>query len=713
MKKFFLILILAFLPWAGRADEGMWLPLLINRLNYTDMQTMGLKLTAEEIYSVNHASLKDAIVLFGRGCTAEVISEKGLLLTNHHCGYGAIQSKSTVEHDYLTQGFWAMNYSEELPIPGLSVKFLIRIEDVTEKVLMQLTPGMTAEQRNAKIREVSVQLEKDAVKETAYEASVRSFFAGNEYYMFVYQTYKDVRLVGAPPSSIGKFGADTDNWMWPRHTGDFSLFRVYSAPDGSPAEYSSNNIPMKPKYSLPLSIRGVQNGDFTMILGYPGTTERYLTSYGIDYYVQDAYPVRISIREKKLEVMKEGMDASAEVRIRYASKYAGIANYWKNFIGTIKALNRLHVADRKRETEAAFSAWASDGDRSAVYGNVLPDIRKSYDEMKELNLARNYYFEAIRGCEALAFSRMFYDLQKLLTEKAPDKEKIKSKTAELKAAAERLYKDYDPEVDIRLTAEMFRMYYTNVPAVSQPEYFKSLAVKYKSDFNRLVRDQFRKSIFGDAGKVKAFLESPDTKVLRNDALYMLMNEFADSHTDINNRWNAADSRLNTAMRLFIDGLRQMYPDRKFYPDANQTMRLTYGKVMDYYPADAVHYDYYTTLDGVMAKEDPLLEEFVVPARLKELYKNRDFGPYAQNGVMHTCFISNNDITGGNSGSPVLDANGYLVGLAFDGNWEAMSGNFCFEPDLQRTINVDIRYVLFVIDKYAGAHNLIAEMKIIQ
>ena len=715
MKKLLIIITVILLGQNYvRADEGMWLPMFIDRLNYVDMQKMGLKLTPEEIYSVNNSSIKDAVIIFGRGCTGEIISEQGLILTNHHCGYGAIQSKSTVEKDYLTDGFWAMNFREELPIPDLTVKFLIRIEDVTDKILSELKSVTNEKMRAAKIEKLSEEIQKKATEGTGYDAVVKSFFEGNEYYLIVYQTYKDVRLVGAPPSSIGRFGADTDNWMWPRHKADFSLFRVYTAPDGSPAEYSEKNIPMKPKHSLPVSIKGVKNGDFTMILGYPGTTERYLTSYGIEMYVNQSYPARIKARGKKLDIMREDMDASPEVRIKYASKYASISNYWKNFIGTVKALNRLKVADKKRLLEKQFETWvAADNTRNEKYGKVIPSIKEAYAELQKTNLARIYFSESINGCEALSFSRRFNSLLALLKEKPVNADKLKAKTSELKSLAEKFYKDYNKATDVKITAAMLKMYYENVPKEQQPAHFLKLAAKYKLDFDKLSAYLFSKTIFGDQVSLINFLDAPNAKALESDVMLILINAFADKYFEADDLWNMANEKLSEGKRLLVAGMREMMPQQKFYPDANQTMRLTYGKVQDYFPADAVHYNYYTTLDGVMQKEDSSNWEFVVPQRMKELYKNKDFGPYAENGVMQVNFISNTDITGGNSGSPVLDANGNLIGLAFDGNWEAMSGNICFEPELQRTINVDIRYVLFIIDKYAGAKNLISEMKIIQ
>lgn len=715
MKKF-LLLIFLFLGSLSltRADEGMWLPMFIDRLNYTDMQKMGLQLSAEEIYSVNRSSLKDAIVQFGNGCTGELISGQGLLLTNHHCGYGAIQAKSSVEHDYLTDGFWAYAPEEELPIEGLTVKFLVSISDVSQEMLKQLAGITDEDARNKKIKEISAVMEKKAVEGTHYTASVRSFFEGNEFYLFIYEIYEDVRLVGAPPSSIGKFGADTDNWMWPRHTGDFSMFRVYTDPEGNPAKYSKNNVPLKPRHFLPINIGGYKKGDFAMILGYPGTTERYLTSYGIGLYMSQSYPTRVSIRGKKLEIMLKDMQADPAVRIKYASKYAGIANYWKNFMGVMKAVNRLKIEEKKRLLESQFSRWCSgDSELAAKYGNLFGNMEKAYKEFSKYNIARLYYIEAVLGCEAMSLSRHFKPLIELLNSKTPDQAAIAKKTEELRGIIAGFYKNYNKDTDLRLTKAMLAMYYQNVPRNQQPEFMLSWGDKHKGDFSAMADAAFAKSMFVDPARVEAFLNKPSAAALLKDPLYQHMVSFSQANDALNDGLNAATNQLAICKRTFIAGLREMQPDRKFYPDANSTMRLTYGKVLDYSPADAVRYDYYTTLDGVMAKEDPNNWEFVVAPGLKTLWKNKDYGRYAQDGTVRTCFLTDNDITGGNSGSPVLNAKGELIGLAFDGNWEAMSGNILFEPEVQRTINVDIRYVLFVIDKYANAKNLIAEMAIVQ
>jgi len=711
MKRLLIIalLILGMFP-VLRADEGMWLPLFVSRLNYVDMQKMGLHLTAEEIYSINHSSMKDAIIQFGNGCTAEVVSAEGLVLTNHHCGYGSIQSHSSVEHDYLTDGFWAMNKNEELSNPGLTAKFLVRIEDVSARVLHEITSSMTEKERSDKVFAIAKKIQDEAIKGTHYEANVRSFFNGNEYYLFVYEIFKDVRLVGAPPSSIGKFGADTDNWMWPRHTCDFSMFRIYTAPDGTPAEYSKANVPLKPKQFLPVSLNGVHKDDFAMIMGYPGTTDRYLTSYGVKLAVDQTGPTIVSIRAKKLDIMRQDMDADAAVRIKYASKYAGIANYWKFFIGQTKGLKRLDVYDQKKQIEANFTQWVNeDQGRKEKYGEALSDISQAYAELEKYNISRIYFSEAIRGMEVVAFSRNFENLYNELKNKTPDQAKVADLVKKLHETADKFFKDYNESTDRKLMAAMLEMYYKNVPSDQQPAQMADIVKRCNDDFGKYAEWTFKKTFLACPVMVNVFLDKPSLKTLEKDPVFSLWLAFSANNKKFSDISDKANEQLDRGNRLFVAGLREMQPEKKFYPNANSTMRLTYGQVLDYYPADAVHYDYKTTLKGVMEKEDSTNWEFVVPAKLKQLYKTKDFGPYAENGELMTCFLTNNDITGGNSGSPVINADGQLIGLAFDGNWEAMSGNIAFEPALQRTICVDIRYVMFIIDKYAGARNLVDEL----
>ncbi|HRY32638.1 MAG TPA: S46 family peptidase [Bacteroidales bacterium] len=715
IKRFFVVFIMLLQGFSHlRADEGMWLPLLIDRLNYTDMQKAGLRLTAEEIYSINHSSLKDAIVLFGRGCTGELVSAQGLLFTNHHCGYGRIQAHSTVEHDYLTDGFWALSLHEELPNPGLEVRILLMMENVTNKILPLLPSGAGEEARSKKVGEIAAELEKKAKNGVDYhEAVVKSFFNGNEYYLFLYEVYKDVRLVGAPPSSVGKFGGDTDNWMWPRHTGDFSIFRVYTGPDGKPAPYAKDNIPLKPRHFLPVSIKGVEKNDYAMVYGYPGSTDRYLTSYGVKLAIEETNPTVVAIREKRLEIIRAAMKADKAINIQYASKYAMISNYWKYFIGQTKGLKRLKVYEKKQALEAAFTEWYSaDPGRKERYGEVLGGIAAAYAEIGKVAKTRIYYTEGLlRGAEAIGLARNYVSLYKQL--KSGDKALPEKTLSELREKLSGYFKDYNASVDESLFALVLGIFAREVPVAGHPAILAEVNRKYKGDFKKYAAEVYAKSIFTSKERLTAFLDNPRAKVLEKDPVFRCAQSFSESYNLLNDTYNAAQQPLEGYDRLFLAGLREMNPDKKYYPDANQTLRLTYGKVLDYFPADAVHYDFKTTLGGVMEKEEPGSYEFSVPDKLKSLYAAKDFGPYASNGEIVTCFITTNDITGGNSGSPVINANGELIGLAFDGNWEAMSGDIAFEEELQRTINVDIRYVLFIIDKFAGAKNLIDELSIRQ
>ena len=721
MKKFLLALIVAvtigYRSFAAIPDEGMWLPMFIDRLNYVDMQKMGLHLTAEEIYSVNHSSLKDAIVSLGFFCTAEVVSNEGLLFTNHHCGFESIQAHSSIDHDYLTDGFWALSKKEELPNKDLSASFLVRMEDVTDKVLAKVTDDMDEAKRNSVIEEAKGKIEKAANEKGKYEASVKSFFEGNEYYLFVYQTYKDVRLVGAPPSSVGKFGGDTDNWMWPRHTGDFSIFRIYTAPDGSPAEYNEKNIPLKPKYSLPISLKGVNKDDFAMVWGYPGRTDRFLTSYGVKLAIEESNPTVVKIRDKKLSIIKEFMDASPTVKIQYAAKYAESSNYWKYFIGQTKGLKRLDVYGRKQEQEAAFTKWVNEEPkRKAKYGKALSDIADGFNEKKKYEVCEKYMEEAaLQGPEFIYFSYNAFELYNDLKNPTGKEEAIKASVEELRASSKKYFKDYNKECDMKLCTELLKMFFDNVSKDQYPSVFTDVVVKkYKGDFNKFTQAVFKKSIFVDSTRMYAFLAKPDFKTIDKDMGFDIMKSMFQEYISIYTTIKGTEAKVDEGNRLYVAGLREMNPNKKYYPNANSTMRMSYGKVCDYYPADAVHYNYFTTLNGVMEKEDSTNDEFIVPKRLKELWQKKDYGRYAStDGNLNVCFIANLDISGGNSGSPVINGDGQLIGLAFDGNWEAMSGDIDYEPELQRTIVVDVRYVLFMIDKYAGAKNLINELTLVQ
>ncbi len=704
-----------------RPDEGMWLPMFVDRLNWTDIQEMGLQLTAEELYSINNSSLKDAVVGLASGsapngyfCTGEVVSDKGLIFTNHHCGYDVIQNHSTVENDYLTDGFWAMSHEEELSNPNLTASFLVRMEDLTGEIIPELNDTMSAGERREKIREITKDIKEEAAEDGKYDVVVKSFFGGNEYYLFVYETYKDVRLVGAPPSSIGKYGGDTDNWMWPRHTGDFCIFRVYSAPDGSPAEYSEDNVPLKPRHHLPISLKGVEKDDFAMIWGFPGSTERYLTSYGIEFALQKKNPAIINVLGTALEVMKSYMDADDAIRIELASDYASMANGWKYFIGQTKGLKNLDVKSKKEEIEKDFTNWVnSSAANKEKYGDVLENIASGYEEMDDVVTPLYYSSIGSGNIELLGMVSQVGQLEGLLENKKDNKAAIEETANSIKAGLDEFYGDYKINMDRDFMKAFLHLYKNNVDGSQLPGFFATINEDFDSNVDAFVDEMFAESMFTDKVRLTKFLDKPKVKKLEKDLAYQVANDLRGVMMQYGQGFNSTQAKVDKNMGLFIDGLRKMNPDKKYYPDANSSMRFTYGTVQDYYPADAIHYDYVTHLYGVMEKEDPGSDEFIVPEKLKELYEAKDYGQYGVDGKLIVCFLSTNDITGGNSGSPVMNGNGELIGIAFDGNWEAMSGDIAFEPELQRTINVDIRYVLFIIDKFAGAQNLIDELTIVK
>jgi hypothetical protein len=715
-KKFIttVLLIGIFIPGKIYADEGMWLLSLIKKLNEGDMQKLGCKLTADQIYSVNHSSLKDAFVSLGGFCTAEMISKDGLLITNHHCGLDAVQEHSSPEHDYLTNGFWAKTREEEVTNPGLFVKFLIRMEDVTDQVKKELSDTLTEAQFQDALPKIFTKIKKAATDSTDYTADVKGMFKGDEFYLFVYETFKDVRLVGAPPYQIGDFGGDTDNWMWPRHTGDFSMFRVYCSKDGKPAEYSKDNVAYSPKYFLPISLNGVKKNDYAMILGYPGATDRYLTSAGVEMAVDVTNPAVVKIRDKKLEIIEHDMKANDAIRIKYQSKHNQSSNYWKYFIGQTKQLKRMHVADKKREEEKKYDVWANaDASRKAKYGTVTSDLKNTYADMRKIVLTRTYLSEAVfQGAEILPLAFGYQPLEKILENKDAKPEEIKAAVDPLKKDVDDYFKNYNLPTDQKLFAALLKMYYTDIPKEQQAPIFTEIEKKYKANFDDYAAEVFEHSIFATKEKLNAFLEKPSAKKLNKDMAYKTVTSILDYYrASLSPKIKVIDQKLTKLNRAYIKGTREMYPDKKFAPDANSTMRLSYGTIRDYDPMDAVHYNYYTTLEGIMEKMDDKNTDYKVPSKLVELYNKKDYGRYAENGQMKVCFTTDNDITGGNSGSGVLNANGELIGLAFDGNWEAMSGDIAYDPDYKRTIVVDIRYVLFIIDKYAGAGNLINEMKI--
>ena len=720
----FILAVLFAAPISLKADEGMWLPMFVKRLNEVDMQAAGLQLTAEELYSINNSSLKDAIVSFSGFCTGEVISAEGLLLTNHHCGYGAIQDHSTVENDYLTDGFWAMDRTKELENPDLFVDFLIRMEDVTERILTVVNDEMTEAERAQAIDAEMKAIKTEATEGNSYICKVKSFYEGNEFYMFMYERFSDIRLVGAPPSSVGKYGGDTDNWMWPRHTGDFSMFRIYAAPDGTPAAYAEENVPLTKElreknnafyHHLPVSLEGVENDDFTMVWGYPGSTDRFLTSWGVEQMLDIKAPTIVDIRDLKLNIMKKHMDADPAVRIQYASKYAQTANYWKYFIGQSKGLKRLGVYEKKQAIEADFTAFANSSDSNkAKYGEALSLIEQAYAASDATEKGANFLSEVgIRGTDVILFT---YRANRMI-EQLLDTEDAEQKAAlitQLQASASEHFKNYNAALDEEQFAKLFAKYQADVDASQHPSFFAHVDKKYKGDFANFAAKMYAKSFFTDEARFNAFILAPNAKKLSKDLAAMSAGSIVQSYFSMGAVTAESDAMLGKGNRLFVDGLRKMAPDKTYYPNANSTMRTTYGTVGDYVPSDAVHYDYVTTLEGVIEKYVPGDHEFDLPQGFIDLYDAKDYGQYAdKNGDLIINFIHNTDITGGNSGSPVINAKGHLIGTAFDGNWEAMSGDIAFEPELQRTISCDIRYVLFIVDKYAGATHLIEEMDLVK
>ena len=703
---------------SASADEGMWVLPLLQQQNLPEMRALGLKLQDYEIYSPENASLKDAVVIFGGGCTGEVVSPDGLVLTNHHCGYGAIQSHSTLEHDYLTEGFWATSRSEELPNPGLSVTFIDRIEDVTDYVKEALKKDNDPEGMNYLSPKYLNGLAKARVGEKfladnpGTEVEIKPFYGGNQYYMFTKKIYRDVRLVGAPPSSIGKFGSDTDNWMWPRHTGDFSVFRVYADANGNPAEYSERNVPLRPKRWFKISVRGVNEGDYAMMMGFPGRTNHYYTSWEVAERRDIDNTVRINIRELRQKVMLEEMLKDSQVRIQYASKYAGSENAYKNAIGSNWAINKRDFEQVKRAEQEALLAWADEQGKSE-YREALNQIRDIVADRHDLRFRQWMLNEALRiGIEFVSVP----------TEINPLVEALKGKTAErqkeldqMTAAFRRFFdKDYVPEVDKKIAKMMLTEYRRLIPHTSQPAYFAIIDKKYKGDIERFLDDIFAKSIFASRENYNKFLKRPTAKALLNDPMILFAQSVENERENLSNSLKSYDAAYNRAHRTYVKGLLEMEKDKKHWPDANFTLRLTYGQVKGYHPRDCVYYTHQTTLDGVMEKEDSTNWEFVVPQKLKDLYRAKDFGRYAtKDGRMPVAFCATTHTTGGNSGSPVMNANGELIGINFDRNWEGVGGDIEYLPDYQRSIIVDIRYVLFLIEKYGGAEGLLQEMEIIE
>ncbi len=718
MKKLLAIILLSLLliPFA-KADEGMWIPILLEKYNFEDMQKKGFKLSAEDIYSVNNASMKDAIVIFGGGCTGEMISDQGLLLTNHHCGYSQIQKHSSLENDYLTDGFWAMSQKEELSNPGLSVTFLISMAEVTDKVLANVTDNMTEAERNSVIEKNIKELIKEAVGDTHYEGRVEQFYQGNQYFIFVNEVFNDVRLVGAPPSAIGKFGGDTDNWMWPRHTGDFGLFRVYADKDGKPAEYSEDNVPLKPKKFFPISLKGVKKGDFTMVFGYPGTTQTYLPSFAVEQILNESDPNRVLIREKKLDIINEAMNSDPFIRIQYSAKAASVSNGWKKWIGEMRGLKKLDAVNKKKEYEESFKNWTeNDKTLNEKYGKILDQYQAIYSGLSKYNMGMIYINEAGLGSDAVILALRLRVLENL--ENAKDNA-VEIITNEAKATGKAHFKDYNEATDKKIFAKMTELYMENIPKEMHPAYFANfdkITKKHTNKYEAFADYMFDKSVLTNEDKYNEFVENLSTKSYKKiikDPVYVLMKDYLEIYRNtIAPEYNNYQYQLDSLDRIYMKAQMEFEKDRLFYPDANFTLRVTYGQVDNYFPKDGVEYDYFTTLDGIMEKDNPEIYDYDVPAKLKELYNAKDYGQYADaDGTIHVGFIGTNHTTGGNSGSPVLNANGELIGINFDRNWEGTMSDIMYDPDMVRNITLDIRYALFIIDKYAGAKHLIDEMEI--
>ncbi|MDE7068911.1 MAG: S46 family peptidase [Alistipes sp.] len=704
MKKLFLCLAAAVVSLTASADEGMWLLPYLQKMNIGDMRAKGCELTAEQIYSINGSSLKDAIVIFGNGCTGEVVSPEGLVFTNHHCGYASIQELSSVEHDYLKDGFWASSNADELPAPGLTVTFIRQILDVTPEVLGSV-PSIAGGSERVEIVERNIEAlrERLAAEYPGKTIAVKSFFGGNQYFAFVQDIFRDIRLVGTPPSSIGKFGGETDNWMWPRHTGDFSIFRIYADKENNPAAYSPENVPYRAENHLKISLDGIEENDFAMIMGFPGSTQRYMTSYEIDELLNVTGPQRVAIRGARQEILKKDMLASDKVRIQYASKYAGSSNYWKNTIGMMRGVKKLDVKAKKEAQEAAFQVWADANTLPEEgFSDALPTIREALEQSRSCTASLQYLSEAL-GMAVEIISPAISAHRILNAEEVTDE--LKQRLEEYYV---QFYKDYNMPTDRKVAKRMLAMVRENVEEL--PSVFAEVIdARFGGDIDAYVDYLYDNSAFTSYEKATAV--APDQ--VAEDPAVVLAESVIGKMGELRGKMTATDFRFADGHRRYIAGLMRMQPDKAFYPDANFTLRMTYGQVLPYEPMDGVKYEYYTTLKGVMEKENPENPEFVVPAKLRELYEKKDFGRWAnRDGELPVAFLANCDITGGNSGSPMMNGRGELIGLAFDGNWEAMSGDIAFEPEVQRTIGVDVRYVLFLIDKFADSGWLLEEMTLV-
>ncbi|UTW67063.1 S46 family peptidase [bacterium SCSIO 12643] len=698
------------------AKEGMWIPLLLQQYNASDLENMGLKISVSDIYDANKSSMKDAVVLFGGGCTAEIISDQGLLLTNHHCGYGRIQSHSSVEHDYLKDGFWAMNQKEELPNEGLSVTFIKEIKDVSKIVLEGIDIKTDESKRQELIASRIDSLKKTVKEEDGYGSQIKPFYHGNQYFMFITETFEDVRLVGAPPSSIGKFGFDTDNWVWPRHTGDFSVFRIYAGKDNKPAKYAEDNVPYRPRHHFPVSLAGVAEDDFSMVFGFPARTNEYLPSTAVKYIINEENPSKIRMRDISLGIINKAMRSSAELNIKYAAKQSRISNAWKKYKGQILGLNKTHAIEKKQEIERSFNEKVNNNAKFSKYKGVLEAYEVQYKDFTAYSMARSMFIEIYYyGPEILRFSKKFSRLAKPLTE-----EERKAEIEKLKAAAEKFYKDYDPLVDEELMKNMIPEYLVSVTtSLVPPTVFNMFGYNDPKKAGKTSKSVFDKSIFASKERLFTFLDkynSKSYKKVASDPAYIIATDIENTYRNVvSPHFKSGQMELDSIQRVYMAGLMEVLPDYKnYYPDANFSLRLSYGKVKGSEPVDGMEYKYYTTMKGIAQKRDTASYEFNVPQKLMDLYESKDFGQYADStGQMHVCYTATNHTSGGNSGSPALNAKGELVGLNFDRTWESTMSDIMYDPNICRNIMVDIRYVLFIIDKYAGATHLVEEMDLIK
>ena len=719
MRKLFLTLcvVLSF-SLKMKADEGMWIPMLLQN-NEKEMQEMGMNITVDDIYSINHSSMKDAIVLFDGGCTGEIVSEKGLLLTNHHCGFDWIQYHSTVEHDYLTNGFWAMSQAEELPCPGISAVMLKKMEDVTDRVLEGVTKETSNDERAEIVTENIKKIKEEAENNSDYQVVIKSFYHGNKYYMIYNEVFKDVRLVGAPPSNIGKFGGDTDNWVWPRHTGDFSIFRIYVSPDGKAADYSEDNVPYKPNYHFSISLKGANEGDFTFVFGYPARTNEYLPAVAVNQEANVIYPISVDLRGKILDIYNKYQEKDPKVRIQYASKHAGLGNGWKKWMGVTEGINNFKGIEKKKQFDKDFTDWALKSRQRGAYINLIKDFGKVYEEYEPYRLATTYLSETALQIEILTFAANFNKLSQV-TKETPQEE-IDKLIANAKEATKVFFKDYHQPIDEEVAAMVLQEYINNQPADFRPELLNTIVEKY-ADVQSYVDELFAKTMFTSEENLNKFLDEfkpAKAKKLAKDPALMAYNNVMDFYiNNVRSKTIELGNQIADMQRVFMRGQMEYHaernPEKMMYPDANFTLRVTYGKIGGFSPKDAVTYKHFTTLDGIMQKENPDIYDYVVTDRLRELYEAKDYGRYAdKDGSMHVAFIAGNHTTGGNSGSPILNADGHLLGLNFDRTWEGTMSDLIYDPSICRNISVDIRYVLFIVDKYAGASYLVDEMTIVE